>query len=175
MTTPTKSDKFSFGLWTIGYNGADPFGGPTRAPLDVVHAVEKLAELGAYGLTFHDDDLYAFGSTDAERQKQIDRLTKALADTGLIIPMITTNLFSQPVFKDGGFTSNDRAVRRFALRKVLRNIVSPRAKSAMASSSFPCARNASSRSKNQSTSPRGTRRRASSVAATTAALPPMWS
>lgn len=122
MTTPTKSDKFSFGLWTIGYNGADPFGGPTRAPLDVVHAVEKLAELGAYGLTFHDDDLYAFGSTDAERQKQIDRLTKALADTGLIIPMITTNLFSQPVFKDGGFTSNDRAVRRFALRKVLRNI-----------------------------------------------------
>ena len=82
MTTPTKSDKFSFGLWTIGYNGADPFGGPTRAPLDVVHAVEKLAELGAYGLTFHDDDLYAFGSTDAERQKQIDRLKQALADTG---------------------------------------------------------------------------------------------
>ena len=77
MTTPTKSDKFSFGLWTIGYNGADPFGGPTRAPLDVVHAVEKLAELGAYGLTFHDDDLYAFGSTDAERQKQIDRLASS--------------------------------------------------------------------------------------------------
>ena len=122
MTTPTKEDKFSFGLWTIGYNGADPFGGPTRAPLDVVHAVEKLAEIGAYGLTFHDDDLFAFGSTDAERQKQIDRLKQALADTGLIIPMVTTNLFSAPVFKDGGFTSNDRQVRRFALRKALRQL-----------------------------------------------------
>jgi xylose isomerase len=120
--TPTREDKFSFGLWTIGYNGADPFGGPTRAPLDVVHAVEKLAEIGAYGLTFHDDDLFAFGSTDAERQKQIDRLKQALADTGLIIPMVTTNLFSAPVFKDGGFTSNDRQVRRFALRKALRQL-----------------------------------------------------
>jgi xylose isomerase len=90
--------------------------------MDVVYAVQKLAELGAYGLTFHDDDLFAFGSTDAERQRQIDRLKAALADTGLVVPMITTNLFSQPVFKDGGFTNNDRAVRRFALRKVLRNI-----------------------------------------------------
>jgi len=120
--TPTREDKFSFGLWTIGYNGTDPFGGPTRPPLDVVEAVTKLSELGAYGLTFHDDDLFAFGSTDADRQKQIDRLKKALADTGLIVPMLTTNLFSAPVFKDGGFTSNDRAVRRFALRKVLRNL-----------------------------------------------------
>jgi xylose isomerase len=121
-TTPTREDKFSFGLWTIGYNGNDPFGGPTRPPLDVVEAVNRLAELGAYGLTFHDDDLFAFGSTVAERQNQIDRLKGALADTGLIVPMITTNLFSAPVFKDGGFTSNDRDVRRFALRKVLRNI-----------------------------------------------------
>lgn len=120
--TPTREDKFSFGLWTIGYNGTDPFGGPTRPQLDVVEAVTKLNELGAYGLTFHDDDLFAFGSTDAERQKQIDRLKGALADTGMIVPMVTTNLFSAPVFKDGGFTSNDRAVRRFALRKVLRNL-----------------------------------------------------
>lgn len=120
--TPTRHDKFSFGLWTVGYNGTDPFGGPTRAHLDTVEAVEKLAGLGAYGLTFHDDDLYPFGSTDAARQKEIDRLKQALSDTGLIVPMITTNLFSAPVFKDGGFTSNDRAVRRFALRKVLRNI-----------------------------------------------------
>jgi xylose isomerase len=119
---PTRDDKFSFGLWTIGYNGTDPFGGPTRPPLDVVEAVNKLNELGAYGLTFHDDDLFAFGSTDAARQKQIDRLKQALADTGIIVPMITTNLFSAPVFKDGGFTSNDRSVRRFALRKVLRNL-----------------------------------------------------
>ena len=120
--TPTREDKFSFGLWTIGYNGADPFGGPTRPPLDVVDGVENLARLGAYGLTFHDDDLFAFGSTESARQLQIDRVKQACADTGLIIPMITTNLFSAPVFKDGGFTSNDRSVRRFALRKVLRNL-----------------------------------------------------
>ena len=120
--TPTAADKFSFGLWTIGYNGADPFGGPTRAPMDVVHAVEKLTELGAYGLTFHDDDLFAFGSTDAERQKQIDRLKGALADTGMVVPMVTTNLFSAPVFKDGGLTSNDRGIRRYALRKLIRNL-----------------------------------------------------
>jgi xylose isomerase len=120
--TPTPADKFSFGLWTIGYNGTDPFGGPTRPHLDVVEAVEKLAEHGAYGLTFHDDDLFAFGSTDAERQTEIDRLKQVLADTGIIVPMVTTNLFSAPVFKDGGFTSNDRGVRRFALRKVLRNL-----------------------------------------------------
>lgn len=122
MPTPTPADKFTFGLWTVGYNGTDPFGGPTRPPLDVVHAVEKLAELGAYGLTFHDDDLFAFGSTDAERQHQIDRLKGALESTGMKVPMVTTNLFSAPVFKDGGFTSNDRDVRRFAIRKVLRQI-----------------------------------------------------
>jgi len=120
--TPAASDQFTFGLWTVGYNGTDPFGGPTRAPLDVVHVVEKLSEYGAYGLTLHDDDLFAFGSTDAERRSQIDRLKGACEATGLKVPMITTNLFSAPVFKDGGFTSNDRAVRRFALRKVLRNI-----------------------------------------------------
>jgi xylose isomerase len=120
--TPTRDDKFSFGLWTIGYSGADPFGGPTRAPLDVVEAVHRLSDLGAYGLTFHDDDLFAFGSTDAERQSQIDRLKGALDETGLIVPMVTTNLFTPPVFKDGGFTSNDRAVRRFALRKVFRQL-----------------------------------------------------
>jgi|TARA_B110000971_G_scaffold52275_1_gene53026 xylose isomerase len=120
--TPTPEDKFSFGLWTIGYNGGDPFGGPTRAPLDVVQAVEKLAEIGAYGITFHDDDLFAFGASDVQRQKQIDRLKGALRDTGLIVPMVTTNLFSAPVFKDGGFTSNDRGVRRFAMRKAMRQL-----------------------------------------------------
>jgi xylose isomerase len=120
--TPTRDDKFSFGLWTVGYNGTDPFGGPTRPPLDVVEVVEKLSEAGAYGLTFHDDDLFPFMSSDADRQKQIDRLKKALADTGMIIPMVTTNLFSAPVFKDGGFTSNDRGVRRFAMRKAMRQL-----------------------------------------------------
>ncbi len=88
----------------------------------MVEAVERLAELGAYGLTFHDDDLFPFGSSEAERRRMIDRLNSALSATGLVVPMVTTNLFTQPVFKDGGFTSNDRAVRRFALRKVLRNL-----------------------------------------------------
>jgi len=120
--TPKREDKFSFGLWTIGWTGIDPFGVATRPALDAVEAVERLADLGAYGLTFHDDDLFAFGSTDAERRRAIDRLTRALDATGLVVPMVTTNLFSPPVFKDGGFTSNDRQVRRFALRKVLRNL-----------------------------------------------------
>ncbi len=119
---PKPSDKFSFGLWTIGWPANDPFGVPTRPALDVVEAVERLAELGAYGLTFHDDDLFPFGSSEGERARAIGRLTNALESTGIVVPMVTTNLFSHPVFKDGGFTSNDRGVRRFALRKVLRNI-----------------------------------------------------
>ncbi|MFD4669168.1 xylose isomerase [Lentzea sp. NPDC058450] len=120
MSTPTPADKFSFGLWTVGWQGRDPFGEATRPELDVVEAVHRLAELGAYGLTFHDDDLFGFEATD--RENQISRLQGALKETGLVIPMVTTNLFSHPVFKDGGFTSNDRGVRRFALQKVLRNI-----------------------------------------------------
>jgi len=120
--TPTPADHFTFGLWTVNYDGGDPFGGPTRRPMDVTHVVEKLAEYGAYGLTFHDNDLFGFGCSEAERRSQIDTLKAALAATGLKVPMITTNLFSAPVFKDGGFTSNDRAVRRYALRKVLRNL-----------------------------------------------------
>jgi xylose isomerase len=122
IPTPTRDDKFSFGLWTFGWTAADPFGGPTRAPVDTVFAVNKLSELGAWGMTFHDGDLFPFESTDAERRHEIDRLKKAMDDTGLVIPMITTDLFSHPVFKDGGFTSNDRGVRRFAIRKVLRNL-----------------------------------------------------
>ncbi len=119
---PKPSDKFSFGLWTVGWPANDPFGVATRPALDVVEAVERLAELGAYGLTFHDDDLFPFGSSDDDRRRAIGRLTSALQSTGMVVPMVTTNLFTQPVFKDGGFTSNDRGVRRFALRKVLRNI-----------------------------------------------------
>jgi len=120
--TPTPDDRFTFGLWTVGWPARDPFGDATRAPLDPVEAVHQLATLGAYGLTFHDDDLIPFGSDDAERERQIDRFTAALKETGLVVPMATTNLFTHPVFKDGGFTSNDRRVRRFALRKVMRNI-----------------------------------------------------
>ena len=119
---PTRDDRFSFGLWTFGWQAQDQFGGASRAPVDTVDAVHKLAELGAYGMTFHDDDLFPFESDDASRQREIDRLKQAMSDTGIVIPMVTTNLFGHPVFKDGGFTSNDRGVRRFALRKVLRNI-----------------------------------------------------
>jgi xylose isomerase len=120
--TPSPADKFTFGLWTIGWAARDPFGDATRAPLDTVEAVHELAKLGAYGLTFHDDDLFPFGCSEAERSKAIGDLKKAMEATGMKVPMVTTNLFTHPVFKDGGFTSNDRGVRRFALRKVLRNI-----------------------------------------------------
>ncbi|WP_199440884.1 xylose isomerase [Umezawaea beigongshangensis] len=120
--TPRPEDRFTFGLWTVGWTGVDPFGVATREPLDAVHAVEKLAELGAHGITFHDDDLIPFGSADAERDRRIAAFRKALDATGMKVPMVTTNLFTHPVFKDGALTANDRDVRRFALRKVLRNI-----------------------------------------------------
>src|SRR6201994_4403494 len=122
MTQPTREDKFSFGLWTVGWLGRDPFGEAPRAPLDPVEAVHRLSELGAYGVTFHDDDLIPFGSSDSERDKQIARFKEALTDTGKRVTMFTTQLFTHPVFKDGGFTSNDRSVRRYALAKVARNI-----------------------------------------------------
>jgi xylose isomerase len=120
--TPTKADRFSFGLWTIGWQAKDQFGDPTRAPLDPIEAVHRLNDLGAYGITFHDDDLIPFGASGPERDKQLARFGEALAETGLVVPMVTTNLFTHPVFKDGGFTSNDRSIRRYAIRKVLRNI-----------------------------------------------------
>jgi len=120
--TPSKADRFSFGLWTIGWQARDQFGDASRAPLDPIEAVHRLAELGAYGITFHDDDLVPFGAPAAERDKRLAEFSQALAETGLVVPMVTTNLFTHPVFKDGGFTSNDRSVRRYALRKVLRNI-----------------------------------------------------
>lgn len=119
---PTPEDKFSFGLWTVGWQGRDPFGDATRAPLDPADSVRHLAELGAYGVTFHDDDLIPFGSTDAERAGHVKRFREALDATGLVVPMATTNLFTHPVFKDGAFTANDRDVRRYALRKTIRNI-----------------------------------------------------
>jgi xylose isomerase len=120
--TPTPEDKFTFGLWTVGWQARDPFGEATRPPLDPVEAVHRLAGLGAWGLTFHDDDLVPFGSSDGDRAKQIERFKAALEETGLVVPMMTTNLFTHPVFRDGAFTANDRDVRRFALRKVMRNL-----------------------------------------------------
>jgi xylose isomerase len=120
--TPTPADKFTFGLWTVGWQARDPFGDATRAPIDPVETVHRLADLGAYGVTFHDEDLIPFGSDDTSRDDHIKRFRAALDETGLAVPMVTTNLFTHPVFKDGGFTSNDRTVRRYALRKVMRNM-----------------------------------------------------
>ena len=116
---PRTEDKFSFGLWTVGWQGVDVFGGAVREPLDPVEAVHRLAELGAAAVTFHDDDLVP---DDASRQRVLDRFGAALADTGLHVEMATTNLFGHPVFKEGALTANNRDVRRYALAKVLRNI-----------------------------------------------------
>ncbi|HUC32272.1 MAG TPA: xylose isomerase [Ilumatobacteraceae bacterium] len=120
--TPTPDDKFTFGLWTVGWQARDPFGDATRPPLDPVESVSRLAELGAYGITFHDDDVFPFGSNEQDREAAIKRLRSALDQTGLAVPMVTTNLFTHPMFKEGAFTANDREVRRFALRKTMRNM-----------------------------------------------------
>jgi xylose isomerase len=116
---PTREDRFTFGLWTVGWQARDPFGDATRPPLDPVEAVHRLSELGAYGVTFHDDDLLA---VEPDRDRAVASFRKALDETGLVVPMATTNLFTHPVFKDGAFTSNDRDIRRYALRKVMRNL-----------------------------------------------------
>ncbi|WP_282692617.1 xylose isomerase [Streptomyces sp. CC208A] len=120
--SPTPEDRFTFGLWTVGWQGRDPFGDATRPALDPVESVERLAALGAYGVTFHDDDLIPFGAPEGEREAAVKRFRDALDRTGLQVPMATTNLFAHPVFKDGAFTANDRDVRRYALRKTIRNI-----------------------------------------------------
>ena len=119
---PGPEDKFAFGLWTIGHVGRDPFGDPTRSPIDLVEFVTKLAEIGAWGVTFHDNDLVPFGSSPAQRDAIVARFKSVLGETGIVACTATTNLFTHPVFKDGAFTSNDRAVRRFAIQKVLRNL-----------------------------------------------------
>ena len=116
------SDKFTFGLWTVGWQARDPFGDATREALDPVRTVNELAKLGAHGVTFHDDDLIPFGSDESTRRTHIDRFKKALAETGMKVPMATTNLFTHPIFKDGAFTSNDRDIRRYAISKVMKNI-----------------------------------------------------
>ncbi|AWZ04001.1 MULTISPECIES: xylose isomerase [unclassified Streptomyces] len=119
---PTPAHRFTFGLWTVGWQGRDPFGDATRPALDPVESVERLAGLGAYGVTFHDDDLIPFGAGEAAREQAVKRFRTALDTAGLKVPMATTNLFTHPVFKDGAFTANDRDVRRYALRKTIRNI-----------------------------------------------------
>ena len=121
---PTRADRFSFGLWTVGHPGMDPFGDPVRGWLDPVETVQRLSDLGAYGVTFHDDDLLPPGSdgSPADRAKALLRFRQALDQTGMVVPMATTNLFRHPVFREGAFTANDPAVRRHAIRKTLANI-----------------------------------------------------
>jgi xylose isomerase len=119
---PTREDKFSFGLWTVGWQGVDVFGGAVRAPMAPAEAVHRLSDLGAYGITFHDNDVFPFGASTQEREQHLKPFRQALEETGLQVPMATTNLFSAPVFRDGGFTNNDRDVRRFAIRKAADNI-----------------------------------------------------
>lgn len=120
--TPGKADKFSFGLWTVGNRGRDPFGDFVRPELQPVRSVQKLSELGAWGINLHDNDLVPFDATAAERDRIVREFKKALKDHGMVVPMATTNLFFHPVFKDGAFTSVDPSVRAFALQKTLRAI-----------------------------------------------------
>ncbi len=120
--TPRPEHRFTFGLWTVGNPGRDPFGEPTRALLDPVESVERLAELGAYGVSLHDNDLVPYGALPSERNRIVARFSEALERTGMHVTMATTNLFTHPAFKDGAFTSNDRGVRRAAIAKAMRGI-----------------------------------------------------
>jgi xylose isomerase len=119
---PTRADKFSFGLWTVGNSGRDTFGEATRARLDPNDSVRHLAALGAFGISMHDDDLVPYDASPSERDQIVAGLRKTLDETGMVVSMATTNLFGHPVFKDGAFTSNDRAVRRYAIAKTMRAI-----------------------------------------------------
>jgi xylose isomerase len=119
---PKPEHKFTFGLWTVGSIGRDPFGGPVRESKTPVELVHLLAEVGAYGVNFHDNDLVPIDATPAERDRIVKDFKKALKETGLVVPMATTNLFFDPAFKDGAFTSNDPRVRAYALQKTMNAI-----------------------------------------------------
>ncbi|HEX9038764.1 MAG TPA: xylose isomerase [Ktedonobacterales bacterium] len=119
---PKPENKFTFGLWTVGNIGRDPFGEPVRAPLTPVEIVHLLAEVGAWGVNFHDNDLVPIDATTPERDRIVHDFKAALDETGLVVPMATTNLFTDPAFKDGAFTSNDARVRAYALQKTVRSI-----------------------------------------------------
>ena len=118
--TPTPSDKFTFGLWTVGNRGRDPFGDFVRPTLDPVDAVRRLAPLGAWGVNFHDNDLVPIDATATERDRIVRNFRNALQETGMVVPMATTNLFTDGAFKDGAFTSNDPRVRLYAVQKTMR-------------------------------------------------------
>lgn len=120
--SPKPENKFTFGLWTVGNIGRDPFGGPVREQKTPAELVRLLGEVGAYGVNFHDNDLIPIDATPAETEAIKKDFRRALSDTGLIVPMATTNLFSDPIFKDGAFTSNDPKVRAYALQKTMKAI-----------------------------------------------------
>jgi xylose isomerase len=120
--TPKPEDKFTFGLWTVANIGRDPFGGPVRESKSPVELVHLLAEVGAYGVNFHDNDLVPIDATPVERDQIVRDFKQALAETGLCVPMATTNLFFDPAFKDGAFTANDPKVRAYALQKTMNAI-----------------------------------------------------
>lgn len=119
---PSKEDRFSFGLWTVGNQGRDPFGDVVRPPLDPIASVKKLSALGAWGINLHDNDLVPFGATSSERERIVRAFKQALSDYGMVVPMATTNLFFHPIFKDGAFTANNPSVRAFALHKTMHAI-----------------------------------------------------
>ena len=122
MYIPKPEHKFTFGLWTVGNRGADPFGSVTRGQKTPAELVYLLGEVGTYGVNFHDNDLISIDATPAEADAIKRDFRKALADTGVVVPMATTNLFSDPIFKDGAFTSNDSKVRAYALQKTMNAI-----------------------------------------------------
>ncbi|NTZ20329.1 xylose isomerase [Paenibacillus sp. JMULE4] len=119
---PVKEDRFTFGLWTVGNPGRDPFGLPVRDGFSPVEAVHMLAELGAYGVNFHDNDLVPIDATPVEKQRIVSGFRRALEQTGLKVPMVTVSLFTDPIFKDGAFTSNDPRVRAYALQKTIESM-----------------------------------------------------
>ncbi|KUG59753.1 xylose isomerase [Nesterenkonia jeotgali] len=121
-STPASDYKLSFGLWTVGWTAQDQFGSASRPEFEPWEYLPKLKEAGASGVTFHDDDVAPFGTDDSTREKYFTRFKEVADEVGLKVEMVTTNTFSHPVFKDGGLTSNDRSVRRFGLRKLLRNV-----------------------------------------------------
>ncbi len=120
--TPDKEDKFSFGLWTVGNPGRDPFGDPTRQSLAPERIVQRLSELGAWGINLHDNDLVPIDATPQQRDRIVSDFKNALKNCGMVVPMATTNTFSHPVFKDGGFTSNDPKIRAYGLQKIMQAI-----------------------------------------------------
>lgn len=118
--TPRLEDKFTFGLWTVGNRGADPFGTQVREKLQPTEIVEMLAEVGAYGENFHDNDLVPIDATVSERDQIVKDFRNACGENNIKVPMATVNLFYEPVFRDGAFTANDARVRAYAIQKTMR-------------------------------------------------------